>query len=144
MTRSFSLAGLLRLRRIREDQAAGNLAAANARVRENAAHTAQVRGQLGESSLEVSTSAALNAVSIARASSRSMLADLHGLAELRRSAAEESAAEFAAARSQSVRIEKLESRHNALATQKDLRDEQMVLDEIAAGSWLSAKGGATA
>ncbi|MET0934328.1 MAG: flagellar export protein FliJ [Mycetocola sp.] len=144
MTRSFSLAGLLRLRRIREDQAAGDLAAANAHVRENAAHAAQVRGVLGESSTDVSSSAALNAVSIARASSRSMLADLDALAALRRSTAEKSAAEFAAARSQSVRIEKLESRHNVLVAQKDLRDEQIVLDEIATGSWLSAKGEATA
>ncbi|HEV7848762.1 MAG TPA: flagellar export protein FliJ [Mycetocola sp.] len=144
MTRSFSLAGLLRLRRIREDQAAGRLAAANARVRENAARTAQMRNHLGGTESEVSNSAALHAVSTARASSRSMLAELNALAALRQAAADESAAEFAAARSQSVRIEKLELRHGELAAKQDLHAEQLVLDEIASRSWFQAKGEATA
>jgi flagellar FliJ protein len=144
MTRTFSLAGLLRLRRIREDQAAGGLAAANAKVRENAAQTAQVRSRLGNTESTVSNSAALHAVSTARASSRSMLAELNALAVLRQTAAEESAAEFAAARSQSVRIEKLELRHDDLVAQQDLRAEQMVLDEIASRSWFTAKDEATA
>jgi flagellar FliJ protein len=139
MTRTFSLAGLLRLRRIREDQAAGGLAAANARVRENAAQTAEVRSQLGGADQEVSNTAALHAVSTARASARSMLAELNALAVLRQTAADESAAEFAAARSQSVRIEKLELRHGELVAQQDLRAEQAVLDEVASRSWFSAK-----
>ncbi|MET0934133.1 MAG: flagellar export protein FliJ [Mycetocola sp.] len=143
MTRTFSLAGLLRLRRIREDQAAGGLAAANARVRENAERTAQVRSSLGEAGTEVSNTAALNAVSTARASTRSMLAELNALAVLRQTAADESAAEFAAARSQSVRIEKLALRHGERVAQQDLHAEQIVLDEIASRSWF-AKGEATA
>jgi flagellar FliJ protein len=144
MTRTFSLAGLLRLRRIREDQAAGSLAAANARVRENAERTAQVRNSLDENGTSVSNLAALHAVSTARASSRSMLAELNALAVLRQSAAEESAAEFAAARSQSIRIEKLEMRHGELVAQQDLHAEQIVLDEIASRSWFATKGEATA
>jgi flagellar FliJ protein len=144
MTRTFSLAGLLRLRRIREDQAAGGLAAANARVRENAARTAQVRSSLDGSGADVSNTAALHAVSTARASTRSMLAELNALAVLRQAAAEESAAEFAAARSQSVRIEKLELRHGERVAQQDLHAEQIVLDEIASRSWFTTKGEATA
>ncbi|SFN41997.1 hypothetical protein [Mycetocola miduiensis] len=144
MTRTFSLAGLLRLRRIREDQAAGSLAAANARVRENAERTARVRSSLDENGTVVSNTAALHAVSTARASSRSMLAELNALAVLRQSAADESAAEFAAARSQSVRIEKLELRHGERVAQQDLHAEQIVLDEIASRSWFQAKGEATA
>jgi flagellar FliJ protein len=144
MTRTFSLAGLLRLRRIREDQAAGSLAAANARVHENAARTAQVRTSLGDTGAEVSNLAALHAVSTARASSRSMLAELNALAVLRQTAADESAAEFAAARSQSVRIEKLELRHGEIVAQQDLHAEQIVLDEIASRSWFQGKSEATA
>ncbi|MET1044187.1 MAG: flagellar export protein FliJ [Microbacteriaceae bacterium] len=144
MTRTFSLAGLLRLRRIREDQAAGSLAAANARVRENAERTALVRSSLDNNGTVVSNTAALHAVSTARASSRSMLAELNALAVLRQSAADQSAAEFAAARSQSVRIEKLELRHGELMAQQDLHAEQIVLDEIASRSWFAAKGEATA
>ncbi|WP_411720317.1 flagellar export protein FliJ [Mycetocola sp.] len=144
MTRTFSLAGLLRLRRIREDQAAGGLAAANSRVRENAARTAQVRDSLDGTGTEVSNSAALHIVSTARASTRSMLAELNALAVLRQAAADECAAEFAVARSQSVRIEKLELRHGERVAQQDLHAEQLVLDEIASRSWFAATGEATA
>lgn len=144
MTRAFSLAGLLRLRRIREDQAAGGLAVANARLREADARAATIRQQLGDIHAEVSNTAALNAVSTARASTRSMLAELNALAALRQAAVDDSTAEFAAAHSQSVRIEKLEVRHGESMALEDLRAEQIVLDEIAARSWLSAHTEATA
>lgn len=144
MTRTFSLAGLLRLRRLREDQAAGELAAANARVRENAMRTEQVRNQLQGTPAQVANTAALNAVSTARASSRSMLAELNALALLKQTAADEATAVFANARSQSVRIEKLEGRHSERIAEEDLRSEQIVLDEIASQSWHAAKGEATA
>lgn len=144
MTRQFPLAGLLRLRKIREDQAAGTLAAANAEVRTTSERDASIRFELSESTPTVANSAAINAVYTARAASRSMLAELNALATLQRAAAEESSAEFAEARSQSVRLEKLEMRHTEASLSEALRAEQIVLDEIASRSWLSDKKEATA
>ncbi|MCP2032929.1 flagellar FliJ protein [Okibacterium sp. HSC-33S16] len=144
MTRSFSLAGLLRLRRLREDQAAGNLAAANAEVHDAAMRTAHARDLLADTPAEVKNTAALNAINTARTASRSMLAELNALSALKQAAADESAAAFAAARSESVRIEKLETRHSDLLAQEDLRAEQLVLDEIASRSWHSAQNEVTA
>ena len=144
MTRQFPLAGLLRLRKIREDQAAGTLAAANAEVRTTSERDAHIRSELSESTPTVANSAAINAVYTARAASRSMLAELDALATLQRTAAAESSAEFAEARSQSVRLEKLELRHTEAALSEELRAEQIVLDEIASRSWLSDKKEATA
>lgn len=144
MTRTFALAGLLRLRKIREDQAAGNLAAANGDLRTTRAQSTEVRDELGETTTAVTNTAALNAVHTARASARSMLGELDALLALRQATADEAAVEFAAARSQSVRIEKLEARHSAIEVEADLRQEQGVLDEIASRSWFSTKTEATA
>lgn len=143
MTRTFSLAGLLRLRKIREDQAAGDLAVANGDLRTTRAQSSQVRDELGETRTAVTNTAALNAVHTARASARSMLGELDALLALRQATADEAAVEFAAARSQSVRIEKLEARHSAIEVEADLRQEQGVLDEIASRSWYSTKSEAT-
>lgn len=144
MTRTFSLAGLLRLRKIREDQAAGDLAVANGELQNARLQSSRVRDDLGETRTDVSNTAALNAVHTARASTRSMLGELDALLALRQATADEAATEFAAARSQSVRIEKLEARHSASEVEADLRQEQGVLDEIASRSWFSAKSEARA
>ncbi|WAP51668.1 flagellar FliJ family protein [Arthrobacter sp. ATA002] len=135
MNRTFPLAGLLRLRRLQEEAAAGKLAAANARVRETSAEHAGVYQALTESPLAATDSATLHAVSAARASSRAMLADLAALGS--RHAAEAAAAQaaFSAARAESVGLEKLEARHAGVVAAEDLRAEQTVLDELAGTAW---------
>jgi flagellar FliJ protein len=141
MARSFPLAGLLRLRQLQQDQAAGDLAAANARLRENGRSIAQARGLLGTTASEVSDAAALHALAAARASSRSMLADLQALEQLRRDEAEQARAGFQQARARAVALEKLEARHAVAAAAEELHGEQVALDEIASGAWHRAEDG---
>ena len=52
MSRSFPLAGLLRLRQVQQDQAAIDLSAANARVAEGTARQRRARSALGATSPE--------------------------------------------------------------------------------------------
>jgi flagellar FliJ protein len=140
MARSFPLAGLLRLRHLQQDQAASQLAAANARLHESGRSLVQARTLLGESISEVSDPATLQAVAAARASSRSMLAELQAADTLRRSEAEQAQAAFQQARAQAIGLEKLEAQHAVAAAAEELRGEQVVLDEIASGAWHRGEG----
>lgn len=143
MARNFSLAGLLRLRHIQEEQAAGDLAAANQRMRDNFSRQARARTALGESRSTVTNTAALLAVAAARASSRSMLSDLEAIGTERQSEAADAKNAFQAARAQSVGLEKLEGKHADTVAAEDLHADQGVLDEIASGSWQRTRNGGT-
>lgn len=135
MSRLFPLAGLLRLRKLQEEAAAGQLAAANALVRETEEEQAEAYQSLRDSALSATDSATLHAVAAARASSRAMLADLAALGT--RQAADAAAAQtaYSAARAGSVGLEKLEARHAEGLAAEDQRAEQTVLDELAGTAW---------
>jgi len=139
----FSLAGLLRVRRLEQDEATHTLARANLRLAESTARESQIRRKLGGAEDEVSSVEVLRAVAAARASSRSMLAELEAVSQSNRQAAAEARAAFAAARSRSKGLEKLEERHNLAVTRAELRTEQHALDEISSGARTrSEEGGA--
>lgn len=135
MSKQFTLAGLLRLRRMQEDTAATTLAAANNRLAVGAARRAAARAGLGESDAEVSTAAAMAAMAAARASSHSMLADLQSLAALDAEAAQSAQEAFNAARLQTKGLEKLSDKHAATVAAGELAAEQVAIDEIASGAW---------
>ncbi len=138
MARSFQLAGLLRLRQIEQEHAASDLAAANARVHDAAARQARARAALREVPTEVTDAVSMFAVAAARASSRSMLADLTVLAAQRDSEASSAQAAYTAAKTRAVGLEKLEARHVADEVAEDLHREQTAIDEIATTSWRRA------
>jgi flagellar protein FliJ len=127
----FSLAGLLRLRRLQEDQAAASLAQARRTVRDTSARIAAVHAEMLTADAKIATADELWAIAATRSSSASMLAEL---AELERVQAEEverrAAAHTDAARA-SRSIEKLETKHGVEARAEDLRVEQLALDELA-------------
>jgi flagellar protein FliJ len=134
MTRTFALAGLLRLRGIQEDQAAAELSTANARSRAIHARKSAARLELQDGPVDVSSVKALHMAAISRASSRSMLADLLALEAVQ---AEETAAAqtaFIAAQARTAGLEKLEAKHKAGVAAADLSAEQTALDEIASGA----------
>ncbi|MET1018354.1 MAG: flagellar export protein FliJ [Microterricola sp.] len=135
MTRNFALGGLLRLRRLEEDQAAGGLAAANAGTRESAAREAAARSVLSESTTTPGSLGALQGVAAARASSRSMVAELSAVTAERRRRAEEAQQEYSAARKNTLSLEKLAVRHAESEAQLELQAEQIVLDELAGTAW---------
>jgi len=131
MARTFRLAGLLRLRQVQEEQAASDLAAANARSRENAARQNRARAALGGVGAEATSSNVLYAIAAARSSSRSMLAELEAVDVHNRADVADAAAAYAAARARSLGVEKLEQRHIETRDADDLAAQQAVVDEIA-------------
>ena len=135
MVRAFPLAGLLRLRRLQEESAAGKLAAANALVRETSEVQAQAYQVLADLPMAGTGGVTMHAVAAARASSRAMLADLAALGASRSADAETARLAFHSARAESVGLEKLEARHAQETAVEELRSEQLVLDELAGNSW---------
>lgn len=135
MSRQFSLAGLLRLRQIQQDQAATGLARARSRSSSVRAREAAARRDLSATDDPISSSASLRAIAAARSSSHSMLADLQNLGRIAETEEAEARREFIAARTRSVGLEKLQARHDAEVTTEDLRAEQSALDEIASTVW---------
>ncbi|TFD73993.1 hypothetical protein [Cryobacterium fucosi] len=135
MARTFALAGLLRLRHLQQDQAAGDLAAANAIARANTLRRAQARATLEVLPSSVTGAETLYAVAAARASTRSMLAEMDALGRNHQTAVGEAQAAYDATRAESVTLEKLEGRHGQTVAAEDLHAEQTILDEIASTSW---------
>lgn len=141
MSRAFSLAGLLRLRHLEQDQAAGQLASANARLDSTSVQRNRARAALGATRSDASTTEALYAMAAGRASMRSMLADLEQLLDHQRVEADEANATFSAARAKAVALEKLEAKHTETVLVEELRAEQIIIDEIAATSWHADREG---
>lgn len=131
MSRLFPLAGLLRLRQLQEDQAAGTLAQARQRAAQHTNLEKEARSELDGTSSEVSGAASLLAVAAARSASRSMLAGLQVLSDEHRTAVEEARKEYAVAKLRATGLEKLQGRHDRQVTEDDQRAEQRMLDELA-------------
>ncbi|TFC87164.1 flagellar export protein FliJ [Cryobacterium sinapicolor] len=140
MKRTFALAGLLRLRHLQQDQAAGDLAQANATAQANTARRAAARSTLDRTPTLASGADTLAAIAFARASAHSMLADMEALGRNYQVAVGEAQVAFDTTRADSVRLEKLEGRHGALVTADDLHREQTILDEIASTGWHRNRG----
>lgn len=127
----FSLAGLLRLRRLREDQAAAEVGRARSRASELAADRHQLIDSLSDHGHEARDVRGIAAISAARASTSTMLADLEGLRRTQEEIVARAEAEHRAARRGTLSIEKLEERHEVEARAEELRTEQALLDELA-------------
>lgn len=135
MSRMFPLAGLLRLRQIQEEKAAGELASANARSRELRARQARMRDGLGSTSATPTSTTVLYAVAAARASSRSMLAELDALDSEHQPVLDQANEVFAQARARSIGLEKLAGRHQEQQAEEELHAEQAAIDEMASNGW---------
>jgi flagellar FliJ protein len=143
-TRTFGLAGLLRLRTIEQDQAGAALATANSRSQAIHARTSAARRDLRGAAVEVSSTKALHMAAISRASSRSMLNDLLALETIQNEETAAAQSAFLAARSRTVGLEKLQAKHDTRVAAEDLATEQNALDEISASARYRAKEAASA
>lgn len=141
MTAPFSLAGLLRLRRLEEDQAAAVLGVAASRHAGIVARADHALAEVDQMVSDVDSLDVLHTVAAARAASTAMLAELQALTQS--AAVERDAAErrFQSARARTLGLEKLEMRHAAIAHAAELSAEQVLLDELGATSRLRAAGG---
>jgi len=135
MNRQFSLAGLLRLRHLQQDQAAAELSVANARLRAAATRIDETRAALEHLPISPTGADTLYAIAAARASSRSMLAELAALDVVAQQGQVDAQREFDARKAAAVSLEKLEDRHGTAIAAEDLHAEQAVIDEIASTGW---------
>lgn len=131
--RRFRLAGLLRLRRLQEDQVAAALARANADEQAARRRVERAQESVASSTLPASASAATYQAAVAGR------AALVGLAQESRIAALDAVqrvhdvqADWADARRRTRVLDKLAERHADVVRREDLADEQKVLDESAA------------
>lgn len=134
----FSLAGLLRLRKLEEDQRALELNTARNRENIGVARSRRIRSSLAESPADPLSYASLVSVAATRATTATLLAEL---AEADRAAAAEVEAArvaHASAHRRTKGLEKLETRHEAARTAEELRTEQLALDDLSARAWHAA------
>lgn len=129
---TFTLAGLLRLRGLREDEAAAALAAAEraaTAAAERARRTAQrLSGMDLPSSVDAAT---FLAAAASRLSLSSLLTEDTDRLDVARATAVQRRVEWSRTRQEERAVELLEEHHEERERADDLRAEQMVLDEVA-------------
>jgi flagellar FliJ protein len=127
----FPLAGLLRLRRLKEDLAAAEVGNARSRASRLAAQRHQLIVTLPEADPEKRDVSAVAALAASRAAAATMLGDLEALRVEHDRAVAVAEGEHRRARQETAAVEKLEERHGERQRALDLRAEQHVLDELA-------------
>ncbi len=135
MTDSFPLAGLLRLRKLQEDQAAAALSSARGRADEVRRRGSRLREALEAERSAPSSVDNIVAIAAARSSTSSMLLELEALG---RSTADEEAralADHQESRRRALTLEKLEAGHEAARAAERGAEEQRALDELALRGW---------
>lgn len=131
MTRGFRLEGLLRVRRVQEEQAVSVLADRRARLRDSEAlrdRAMQELAAFGDPGTDVDT---LRAVAAARASSAARLGELRIRQQALLPEIDAAQAAHAEARRRVLGLERLEAEHERVAEAEELRAEQARLDELA-------------
>lgn len=140
--RAFRLQGLLNLRHLQEEQAAGRLAAAHADLHRVESNLEASKRRLEGCDLSNVTNGQTLAVSAAiRAGARLQIAEHQAKREYAQAMVDARQSEYAGARRQSATLEKLEDRHKSELFADDLHKEQVVLDEIASQRGNNAGGG---
>lgn len=131
MTRSFSLAGLLRVRSIQERAAAQELS--RAVIEENQTRTRErhLRAALAATNSDAVDVRSLAAMAAARVAGRSMLADLESLAQVQQQAVSDAQSSHSEVRREVRGLDRLAAAHLARMQADALRAEQHELDEIA-------------
>lgn len=132
MTRSFPLAGLLRVRALAEERAAAELAAARRAERAAAERARETRERLTGSTLpDVADGLAFRASVASRASLVALLEEQGDQVVAAQAHSDERTDVWVAARRDARAVERLEERHDATVRAEELHAEQVVLDEVA-------------
>ncbi|WP_226532084.1 hypothetical protein [Microbacterium paraoxydans] len=132
MSRSFSLAGLLRVREIQERAAAQRLSRAVIDAQHTEARDRSLRAHLAGIGNEAVDVRSLAALAAARVAGRTLLADLTTLSELQQQTVSDARAEHAEARRAMRGLDRLAAAHAEKARTAALHAEQAELDEIGA------------
>jgi flagellar FliJ protein len=132
---AFSLAGLLRLRKLEEDERAIELNSARDRQSIGVARTRRIRSTLADSSLDPASFSSLASVAATRATTATMLAELGEIDRAAAAEVEEARVAHASAHRRTKGLEKLETRYEDVRAAEELRAEQLVLDDLSARAW---------
>ena len=135
MSAQFSLAGLLRLRKLQEDQRAVELNSARDREEVGLARTRRIRRTLAEGHEDPTAHASLASIAAARASSATMLSELGEIDRENAAQVEEAASAHADAHRKTLGLEKLETRFEEKKLAEELRNEQLLLDDLSSRAW---------
>ncbi len=131
MARGFALAGLLRVRGIAEDKAAGALATAHREenaARERAAETARMLGEAG--AVAPPDTAAFRATIAARMALSGLLTEAKAEVVVAADRTVQRTGEWSAARQATRSVERLAERHDDEVRAEEAHAEQVVLDEV--------------
>ncbi|WP_336645801.1 hypothetical protein [Microbacterium sp. USHLN186] len=131
MTRSFSLAGLLRVRAIQERAAAQELSRAVIDANQTRARDRHLRAALAATESDAVDVRSLAAMAAARVAGRSMLADLQTLAAQQQQRVDEAKSHHDGTRREVRGLDRLATAHEMRMRAEELRAEQIELDEIA-------------
>lgn len=137
MARGFSLAGLLRVRGIAEDRAAGALAAAHRdenAARQRAAETARMLGEAGAAAPP--DTAAFRASVAARMALSGLLTEAKADVVVASDRTERRTGEWSVARQATRSVERLAERHDEEVRAEEEHAEQIVLDEVGVQQYL--------
>ena len=135
---AFSLAGLLRLRKLEEDQRVVELNTARNRENIGVARTRRIRNSLSESPTDPLSYASLVSVAATRATTATLLAELGEADRAAAAEVETARVAHAAAHRRTKGLEKLGARYDAARTAEELRTEQLALDDLSARAWHAA------
>jgi len=127
----FGLAGLLRIRRLKEERAAHEMVRARSRASELAQERHQLLDQLEDHAHEAKDVRGIHALSAARASTSTMLSDLEALSLTQYRLVADAEEAHRTARREVRTVEKLEEKHDEAQRETELRAEQTILDELA-------------
>jgi flagellar protein FliJ len=130
MANPFSLAALLRIRRLQQDRAAAELSTSRARAAEVASRRRYARNSLSNLMSPGGSAETLRWTAAARSASSSTLGDLSVLEDEWERRMAEAREQLEASRARTIALEKLELRHDEAEEKESLRAEQIVLDEI--------------
>lgn len=133
MSKSYPLARLLRLKRIREDQAAADLALATRRAQQAEAKATKAEAEfLGTSLSGAHTQGVWASLVASRMAGRSVLSDALSVAQVAQNDREVSVAHLENAHREVAVLEKLEENFTARAAALKEKEEAADLDEVAA------------
>ena len=140
MSAQFSLAGLLRLRKLEEDQRAAELNTARDRESVGLARSRRIRASLADNNDDPAAYASIASIAATRASAATMLSELGELDRANAAEVELAAAAHADAHRKTLGLEKLETRHGEREAAEQLREEQLLLDDLSSRAWHAAHG----
>lgn len=134
--RAFRLQGLLNLRHLQEEQAAGHLASAHADLNNADKRLGEARERLSHMS---ATGTDLAVAAAMRDAARMQIQEGIARKEYAKAVVEQRQEEWMGAKRKAATLEKLENRHNEAVIADELHWEQLALDELASHRGNTAK-----